>query len=365
MRVNQEMLERNIHSLFRFVFFAALIIGVAAMPFVGSLRTHFIGVGATILLVLVADRLANRQNLLLAVVSLIVLGWLSTTVLVAYSGGFDSPFLIVYFAVVFWANLFWGRLGGWATVAMVALSSAVLVALERSGNMPMAAVIYALPDLYVTGGVAAFLVFGISMMVGNSNQLTADLIQRNQELSKAYDQILEGYAKALEMRDGETREHSLRAVELTLALAMSFGFGETDLDRIRRGVLLHDIGKIGVPDPILLKPGPLDDSEWGKMREHPLNAKAMLEETSFLEGSLSIPLYHHERWDGSGYPYGLAQEQIPLEARIFAVVDVWDALLSPRPYRGAWSRGRARAYIQEHADVLFDPEVVSRFLAMV
>jgi HD-GYP domain-containing protein (c-di-GMP phosphodiesterase class II) len=142
------------------------------------------------------------------------------------------------------------------------------------------------------------------------------------------------------------------------------GIEGPELTHIRRGALLHDIGKLGVPDMILHKPGPLSDDEWTLMRQHPLYAYELLEPIRFLRPALAIPHSHHEWWDGSGYPCGLQGEQIPLAARIFAVVDVWDALRSDRPYRTAWSDEQVCAYLRQQAGIQFDPRVVEAFLAM-
>jgi len=178
----------------------------------------------------------------------------------------------------------------------------------------------------------------------------------------AYDETIEGWSNALDLRDEETEGHSRRVSEMTVAVAKSMGFTPDNLIDVRRGALLHDIGKMGVPDAILLKPGPLDEAEWKMMREHPGYAKKMLENIEFLGPALDIPYCHHERWDGSGYPRGLAGEQIPLSARIFAIVDVWDALSNDRPYRQAWSLDRVREKLVTESGKHFDPNVVAAFL---
>jgi len=197
------------------------------------------------------------------------------------------------------------------------------------------------------------------------NMSLYDRIQRfSQELRLAYDATLQGWAKALELRDRETRGHTDRVTDLTIKLAEALGFFTEELIDIRRGTLLHDIGKMAVPDHILFKPGPLSSDEWTIMRRHPTDAFELLAPIRFLHSSLDIPYCHHERWDGSGYPRGLEGEQIPLAARIFSVVDVWDALLSDRPYRKAWHEERVRRYLRERAGILFDPRVVEVFLQM-
>jgi PAS domain S-box-containing protein len=191
--------------------------------------------------------------------------------------------------------------------------------------------------------------------------LLINLEQTNADLTQAYDTTLEGWARALELRDRDTGEHTKRLVELTLALARRMGFDEDQITHLRRGALLHDIGKMGIPDGILTKPGPLNEAEWEIMRKHPVYAYELLSGISYLKPSLDIPHLHHERWDGSGYPYGLKGEQIPLAARIFAVADVWDALSSDRPYRLAWPRPQVESYLREQSGVQFDPQVVQVF----
>jgi HD-GYP domain-containing protein (c-di-GMP phosphodiesterase class II) len=152
--------------------------------------------------------------------------------------------------------------------------------------------------------------------------------------------------------------------ELTLRLAGALGVSSSDLVHVRRGALLHDIGKMGVPDAILLKPGPLTEEEWEIMRRHPTYAYELLAPIAYLRPALDIPLYHHEKWDGTGYPYGLQGDQIPLTARLFAVADVWDALRSDRPYRSSWTEERTRAYLRDQAGRHFDAAVVDTFMQM-
>ena len=190
-----------------------------------------------------------------------------------------------------------------------------------------------------------------------------DKIQKDAlELALAYETTLEGWANALELRDQETEGHTRRVVKMTLELAKQVGISHDDLDDIRRGVLLHDIGKMGIPDSILLKPGPLDESEWEIMRRHTEYARLLIMPIEYLHPALPIPTCHHEKWDGTGYPNGLKGEEIPLEARIFAIVDVWDALTSDRPYRPAWSDEEALDYIRLQSGKHFDPKIAEIFL---
>ncbi len=184
----------------------------------------------------------------------------------------------------------------------------------------------------------------------------------NRDLLQAYDATIEGWTRAIDLRDKETEGHTQRVVELVMRLCRKAGMNEELLTHVRRGALLHDIGKLGIPDAILLKPGPLTEEEWVIMRRHPQYAFEMLSAIEYLRPALDIPYCHHEKWDGTGYPRGLKGEQIPLAARIFAVVDVWDALTSDRPYRPAWSKERALAYLIEQKGRHFDPQAVDLFL---
>ena len=195
----------------------------------------------------------------------------------------------------------------------------------------------------------------------DNSSLFEQLQDSNTELSIAYDATLEGWAKALELRDRETEGHAHRVIEMTLQIANRIGIQGEILQHIRRGALLHDIGKMGIPDSILLKPGPLTPNEWEIMRQHPVHAYEMLKTIGYLSPALEIPYCHHERWDGNGYPQGLTGKDIPLSARIFAVVDVWDALTSVRPYRAAWSEDQVLEYIQRESGRHFDPQVVNAF----
>jgi len=196
-------------------------------------------------------------------------------------------------------------------------------------------------------------------------QLYQDLQRSNLELMIAYDATIEGWAQALEFRDQETEGHSRRVLEITLQLARKLGIRGQELMHIRRGALLHDIGKMSIPDSILHKPGPLDDQEWILMRQHPVRAYELMSKIPYLQDALEIPYCHHEKWDGTGYPRGLENEQIPLAARIFAVVDVFDALTSDRPYRPALSEPEVFLYIREQSGHHFDPAVVSAFLTLM
>jgi PAS domain S-box-containing protein/putative nucleotidyltransferase with HDIG domain len=196
-------------------------------------------------------------------------------------------------------------------------------------------------------------------------EMLRSLKQSNTDLLEATETTIEGWSKALNYRDAETEEHSERTTRWTIELAREMGYSEDDLVYIRRGALLHDIGKVAVPDAILNKPGPLTDEEWVYMRRHPVAAYEVLSPIKFLKKSLDIPYCHHERWDGSGYPRGLAADEIPLAARIFSVIDVYDALSTDRPYRKAWPQEKVISYLRENKGIQFDPNVVDQFLALL
>ncbi|HUZ17764.1 MAG TPA: HD domain-containing phosphohydrolase [Spirochaetia bacterium] len=197
------------------------------------------------------------------------------------------------------------------------------------------------------------------------SQLFDNLQRANVELTLAYDATIEGWSHAMDLRDKETEGHTQRVTELTLRLARGQGIAGPELVHIRRGALLHDIGKMGIPDSILLKPGKLTDEEWVIMRKHPEYAFELLSSIRYLRPALDIPYCHHEKWDGSGYPRGLKGEQIPPSARLFAVIDVWDALRSDRPYRPGMTKEAVVEHIAGGAGTHFDPEAVGAFLALI
>lgn len=219
---------------------------------------------------------------------------------------------------------------------------------------------------YLTN-IIFFVLFGVLllMIMRAIEDFVSHVIDSEDRMKKAYESILRGWSKALELRDHETEGHSKRVTELTVQLAQRFGFSAENIKYIRWGALLHDIGKMGLPDAILRKPGALTEEEFDLIKTHPEIAVKLLENVPDFEETLIIPKYHHEKFDGTGYPYGLKGEEIPLQARIFAVVDVYDALLSDRPYSSPWSRERALDYLEEQAGQYFDPVVVRTFLELI
>ena len=191
------------------------------------------------------------------------------------------------------------------------------------------------------------------------------LISAHERLQEAYQKTIEGWARALDLRDRETEGHTQRVTELTVKVAEALGLSQEEITHIRRGALLHDMGKIAIPDNILQKPGTLTEDEWEKMRLHPMYAYEMLSPIAYLQPALEIPLCHHEYWDGSGYPRGLKGEEIPLSARLFTIVDVWDALSSDRRYRKKMARNEVLKYMREKSGNLFDPKLLDVFLSVI
>ena len=206
---------------------------------------------------------------------------------------------------------------------------------------------------------------GQAAMAIESIKAFEELQRSNFELTLAYNRTIEGWSYALDLRDRETKDHTSRVTEVTIRMAQRAGMNNSELMHIRHGSLLHDIGKMGIPDSILLKEDYLSNEEWEIMRKHPIYAYEMLSAIDYLRPALDIPYCHHEKWDGSGYPRGLAGEQIPLSARLFAVVDVWDALRSGRPYRDGWNEQKVREYIRSQAGSHFDPYAVELFFHVV
>nr|MBF0222142.1 HD domain-containing protein [Desulfobulbaceae bacterium] len=224
---------------------------------------------------------------------------------------------------------------------------------------------YLVSIVFLGGAVYVFIVIKVSQQVIRQiSESQQKVSQANKELEEAYESTVEGWGRALELRDYETKGHTNRVCALTLELAKAYNLTDKQRWFMKIGVLLHDIGKMAVPDSILLNDGLLTPEERELMERHPLYAKELLEGISFLQPALAIPYCHHERWDGTGYPQGLKGEEIPLWARIFAVADVWDALISERRYHLAWDAKKVCEHIVKGSGSHFDPEVVTRFLEL-
>jgi putative nucleotidyltransferase with HDIG domain len=277
-------------------------------------------------------------------------------------GTHDSAVVAVPLFVMF-GPLLYGRRAVPVFLGLGLASVAVVASLEMNGviQTAMPASFADLASLSVLVTCAGILVWVImSNLEGNLERAR----RSEADLRVAYDHTLEGWARALEQRDEGTVGHARRVVNLSVRLAKEWGIGDEELQHIRRGALLHDIGKMALPDDVLLKPGPLNPREKAIMKRHTTIAGSMLGGISYLREALSIPLAHHEHWDGTGYPKGLKGRRIPLQARLFSVVDHYDALSSPRPYRKAWPKRRVIAYLRENSGKIFDPDVVDAFLRL-
>ncbi len=259
------------------------------------------------------------------------------------------------------------RFGQQASVAAYQLLSILCAPLKVKDTL--IGVIYvdnrAQSGIFHTDELSLISTFANQAAVAIENARLFDGLQEsNAELQTAYRATLEGWVRALDLRDKETEGHTKRVTALTEELARKMGVDEDSLVHIERGALLHDIGKMAIPDGILLKPAALTPEERILIQKHPVYAYEMLNPIKFLHPALDIPYCHHEKWDGTGYPRGLSREDIPLAARIFAVVDVWDALVSDRPYRKGLKPAEVKEKIREDAGKHFDPQVVDAFLGL-
>jgi|GEM_PF-3136654 len=286
-----------------------------------------------------------------------------------FLGGMRAGAALFFLTFIALFTLLAGMRGGIAALMCTAITIVVMGFISIHGYIkPNWTYSASEPSPWFISGLAMILMgillaISISTLIRSLDEQLRKAVSLAKELSKAYDATIEGWSRALDLRDQETDYHTKRVTEITLSFAKSFGVTDDgELINIRRGALLHDMGKIGVPDHILFKPGALTVEEMKIIRMHPQKAFDMLSSIEYLRPSLDIPLYHHERWDGTGYPFGLHEEQIPLSARIFAVIDVWDALISKRPYHDAWKKEDAIEYIKSKSGTDFDPKVVDAFL---
>jgi hypothetical protein len=271
-------------------------------------------------------------------------------------GLYDETVLALPFFIIFTTFLF-GKRGLWVGTflsvgAVIAIYYLQVYGLFENTYMASPTRVLILSSLLVASGLTIWAV-----------RDSWEMNLRN--LRESYDLTLQGWARALEYRDGETAGHTQRLIGLCEALAQKLGLSQDEVRALKRGAYLHDIGKMAIPDHILLKPGPLDDEEWAVMKQHPARSREFIAEIPFLQTAIPVAYSHHERWDGNGYPDGLQGEQIPLSARIFSVLDHWDALNSDRPYRKAWPREEVLAYLQENSGTIFDSKVVEAFLSII
>lgn len=281
------------------------------------------------------------------------------------SGGLQDSGMLAFPMIIIVGSLFFGR----RAIPVLALASigslAVLAYLEINGHFSPAP---AVTDAGFCLSAVVLLMTSSALVwviLRNTENNITHIRKAEAELLETYDLTLTGLAKALEFRDSETEGHSRRVVDLSIRLAREMKCSEAEVEQIQRGALIHDIGKMAVPDHILSKPGPLDADERKIMEQHTVYAKEMLGSISFLQPASIISYCHHERWDGLGYPQGLKGYDIPRAARLFSVVDQWDALSSERPYHKAWSKEKIMAYVSENSGKRFDPQVVEAFLRIV
>lgn len=306
--------------------------------------------------------------------------WATLTVSAATAGGILTPAFHLYFVIVFSAGLLLGWRAAVLFFLLVFLTGVAIYYAESNGLLPALLTEGQLIRTWIIFDMAAGLVAVLSgLALGDTYKALAtarrELAEReraeqslqtaNLELAQAYDTTIEGWARMVELRDVETQDHSQRVAELATRLAEQMGITGEPLAHLRRGALLHDLGKIAIPDIILRKQGPLTDEEWVEMRRHPEYADRVLSSIPYLHPAREIPYCHHEKWDGTGYPCGLKGTEIPLAARIFAVIDVWDALSSDRSYRKKWSQEEALVYLQSQRGVHFDPHALDAFLQLI
>jgi putative nucleotidyltransferase with HDIG domain len=283
------------------------------------------------------------------------------------AGGIQDNAMVVFPVLITVAGLVLGKRFIPYLTSLFLLEISVIYWLTITGRItPFGGAV----DVYWHVYLTVFFILGISGIV---IWITVDTLEKNfiriikseRDLRKSYDQTLHGWGKALELFDRETEGHSFRVSQLAVDLAKLAGVKADNLEHIRRGALLHDIGKMGIDEDILNKPESLSEEERLEVEKHPLNAHKLLKDIPFLDQAMEIPVYHHERWDGSGYPFQLAGEEIPLSARIFALVDNWDALRSDRPYRKAWPKDKVISYLRSQSGQKFDPDLVEPFISIV
>ncbi len=358
-----EQRKRTLSFIIVIVFCAAIILGTFDIQF----RT-WPSVWAAYLLGLLcipALILNRRGSYILAgsLLSLIVLVVLTINI---YNGdGARDPGLMTYPMFIMVGALLFGKRAAPYFAAAASLSLIGIVAAEvlgwvqpTIGPIEFSILIPIVTQLAVAAGI-------VWIIVQNLERHMQRAIASEAELRNNYGLTLEAWAKVMEYRDRETEGHSRRLVDLSTRLARALGLPEEDVSQLQRGALLHDIGKLAIPDEILLKPSALNEQEMKTMQKHPEYAKQMLAGIPFLEPAVAVAYSHHERWDGQGYPQRLKGEEIPLLARLFAVVDAWDALSSERVYRTAWPQEQIKAHLRENAGVEFDPHIIDVFLQLV
>ena len=355
--------KRTLSYIIWVVFFAGLVLGTFDLQF--STWLSVIALYGMALLCIATLIINQRGSYILAasILSFIVL--VVITINLMDGDGVRDPGIMAYPIFVVAGTLFFGRRAAphFGAAAAVALALVVMAELLGWIHPSIGPTRFSILIPMVTLLVAAA---GIVWVIIRNMEKDLELaVASAAELGKNYDLTLEAWAKVMEYRDRETEGHSRRLIVLSTRLALALGMPEAEMIQLQRGALLHDIGKLAIPDEILLKPGSLDESEMRLMQKHPVYARQMLADIPFMAPAVAVAYSHHERWDGLGYPDGLQGEEIPLNARLFAVIDAWDALNSERVYRHAWPPDKVKDYLRENAGTRFDPHIVEVFLGLM
>jgi hypothetical protein len=351
----QSQRAKLLHYMMLAAFLGSLVIGIINFLNGWTVEATLLFVFAIICLVgfyLNGTRFSEYVGLILCISLFLVVS------LMLYNGlGLYDETLLTFPVFIVFTTFMFGLRGLWiATILSIAAVIAVyflqLYGIFESQFVASITRVFIISVLLAITGLVIWVVHGS----WETNML---------RLRESHDLTLQGWARALEYRDGETAGHTRRVTELSVALAKRLGLSDDEIRNLQRGAYLHDIGKMAIPDNILLKPGPLTEEEWKFMRQHPVRAREFISEIPYLQPAIQVAYSHHERWDGKGYPEGLGGDQIPLPARIFTVIDNWDALNSDRPYRNAWPREKVIAYLRDNAGSIFDPQVVQAFLGIL
>jgi putative nucleotidyltransferase with HDIG domain len=338
----------------------AFIIGVKNL-----IRENFLSAISTFILVAVVIWLAwlnARGRYFLTASVLIVVSFFVIHYNLYIGEGLHDSGILAYPILLILGTMFFGKPAAPVLFVLCTISLFLIRYSEVTGKIQYSLSTSSHNDLVTLLTLLAIAALLVWAILDNNEKNLKRIADSEAEIRLAYETTLEGWAKVLEIRDKETEGHSRRVTTLSIRLARELGCTEEEILHIRHGALLHDIGKLAIPDEILFKPGPLTEEERTVMQQHPQFARKMLEDIDFLQSALCIPYSHHERWDGTGYPQGLKGEEIPFPARIFAVVDQWEALSSNRPYRPAWEQEEIREYIRSNRGTAFDPNVVDAFL---
>jgi len=357
--------SKMINSIFLIALVTISLIGINVLQ--NPIDSSAISIFVLLIIVILFYLLFKKGYPKIAGIGLIVIVSIVITYNFIIAGGINDNGMVIFPVLITISGLIMGKRFIPFMTGLALSEISFIYWMTVSGQItPFDGAVTVYPHNYFTL-VVMLVVTGliIWIMVTTLEKNYYKLIKSENDLRVSYEQTIDGWGNALELFDEETEGHSIRVTELTLKLARRMDVAEADIEQIRRGARLHDIGKMGVSDQILNKPGPLTTQERYQVEKHPLLAYGLLKEIPFLEKALEIPVFHHERWDGSGYPYHMAGKDIPLAARIFAIADNWDALTSDRPYRKAWPIKAVIQYIQEEKGKKFDPDLVDTFLKIV